>query len=238
MNILALDSALSSCSAAVMKDGKILSEIFEKRLRGQAERLVPMCQEACDEAAVPFDQLNAIAVTCGPGTFTGVRIGLATAKGLSLALDIPLIGVTTLEAVARYVVSEGRQGQLKGKIAIVHDARRSEVYMQIFDQNDKAVIAVTEPAAIPLVDIEQYFGEGIALVVGSGAGLVKTHLSHDTLGRVYFPEMEAQPQARIIAQIAAERLLAEDVSADVTPLYLRPPDAVAAKPIVYPFQNQ
>ena len=237
MNILALDSALSSCSAAVMKDGKILSEILEKCLRGQAERLIPMCQEVCDGAAVPFDQLDAIAVTCGPGTFTGVRIGLAAAKGLSLALDIPLIGVTTLEAVAQYMMSEG-EGLPKGKIAIVHDARRSEVYMQIFDQNDKGIIAVTEPAAIPFMGIEKYFGEDIALVAGSGAELVKTHLSHDILGRVHFPEMETQPQARTIAQIAAEKLSAGDGQAEVTPLYLRAPDAVAAKPIIYAFQNQ
>lgn len=237
MNILALDSALSSCSAAVMKDGKILSEIFEKRLRGQAERLVPMCQEACDEAAVPFYQLDAIAVTRGPGTFTGVRIGLAAAKGLSLALDIPLIGVTTLEAVAHYVVSEG--GNLpKGKIFIVHDARRSEVYMQIFDQNDTGIIAITEPAAIPLTGIEKYFGVDTGLVVGSGAGLVKTHLSPDIQGRLHFPEIEPHPQARIIAQIAADRLSGEDAETEVMPLYLRAPDAVAAKPIVYPFQNK
>jgi len=93
LKILALDSALSSCSAAVIEDGKILCELYENRMRGQAERLIPMCQEVCATAGLSFADLDALAVTCGPGTFTGVRIGLAAAKGLALALDIPLVGL-------------------------------------------------------------------------------------------------------------------------------------------------
>lgn len=234
MNILALDSALSSCSAAVIKDGKILSEIFEDRLRGQAERLVPMCQEVCGQAGLDFADMDAIAVTCGPGTFTGVRIGLAAAKGLALALDIPLVGVTTLEIVARNAAERA----CSGRIAVTHDARRSEVYLQLFDLKDGCAVSVSEPLAVPLCDVAGYLTDRVSAVTGTGVELVKSVLTRDIMARVKFPDVPAKPTAGTLGRMAGEKLGAGGKTDDVVPLYLRPPDAVAAKPISYPFQNQ
>lgn len=234
MIILALDSALSSCSAAVIKDGEILSELFEMRMRGQAERLIPLCQAACEQAGLPFAQLDAVAVTFGPGTFTGVRIGLAAAKGLALALDIPLVGISTLEAVARNSARDNHAGRM----AIAHDARRSEVYLQIFDLKDGHAIAASDPVAVPLCDVAQHLDDRVTAVVGTGVELVKSFLSPDVMARLDFPHVPPEPNAGTVGRMACERLVAGDNIGEVAPLYLRPPDAVAAKPVTYSFQNQ
>ncbi|MBL4800584.1 MAG: tRNA (adenosine(37)-N6)-threonylcarbamoyltransferase complex dimerization subunit type 1 TsaB [Emcibacter sp.] len=238
VKLLALDSALSSCSAAVIEGGEIKSEIFENRMRGQAERLMPICQDVCEQAGLSFDDLDAIAVTCGPGTFTGVRIGLAAAKGLALALGIPLVGVTSLDVVARNAAD--KRGN--GRIAIAFDARRSEVYWQIFDVMGGRVVPVMTPVAVPLVDIESHIDDQVTAVIGTGAELVKSFLSQDAQDRLSFPDLPSQPTAGTLGQIAYERLeeeLASGVKVEaVVPLYLRAPDAVAAKPISYPFQNK
>lgn len=237
MNILALDSALSSCSAAVMKDGILLSEIFEDRLRGQAERLLPMCVAVCHEAGVTFDDLDAIAVTRGPGTFTGVRIGLSAAKGLALALNIPLVGVTTLEAVAKEAVLQMGTSQA-GRMIVVHDARRSEVYAQIFDHKAGHVFPVTTPLAMAYDKVANLCRPPVQTMVGTGVDIMMSHLPPEMMKGIDFPGLESRPQARVVAQIAHEKFSDGKESEAVTPLYLRNPDAIAAQPITYGFQNQ
>ncbi len=204
-------------------------------MRGQAERLIPMCQEACRNAAVSFDALDAIAVTRGPGTFTGVRIGLAAARGLAVALNSPLVGVTTLEVVARNVV-ESKKNMTRFAVAL--DARRSEVYLQLFDVINGGLVAASEPAACPLENIADCLDRKVTMVVGSGAELVKSSLSPDAADRLNFPDFPCQPNAATVGRIAITRLDDARGYDRVSPLYLRPPDAVAAKPVTYPFQNQ
>ncbi len=242
MIILALDSALTSCSAAVIRDGGILSEIFEERTRGQAERLIPMCQEACRNADVSFDMLDAIAVTRGPGTFTGVRIGLAAARGLALALNSPLVGVTTLEVVARNVIEAGLVKNMS-RFAVALDARRSEVYLQLFDVINGDAVAASDPAACPLENIADCLDRKVAMVAGNGAELVQSSLSPDAADRLNFPVFPCQPNAATVGLVALTSLdFGDGIDGGgfnkVSPLYLRAPDAVAAKPIIYPFQNQ
>lgn len=240
MIILALDSALTSCSTALIKDGEILSELFEDKRRGQAERLVPMCKEACREADVSFDDLDVISVTRGPGAFTGVRIGLATAKGLALALGLPLMTVTTLEVVAQNVAEtlELSRENFQGRVAIALDARRSEVYVQLFDILDGIAIAASEPAAVPLADISDRLDEKVVYLAGTGADLVAPYLALGLIQKIALPIVMGQPNAAAAGRITAKRIKAGDLPAEIAPLYLRPPDAVAAKPIIYAFQNQ
>ena len=130
MNILAIDTALGACSAALLVDGNIVAWRYEDRMRGHAERLLPMVEEVLQDAGLPKSDLQGIACTRGPGTFTGVRIGLSAAKGLCLALDIPLAGFTTLEVVAHNVI--GCDDVSEGPLCVAHDARRGEVYFQQF----------------------------------------------------------------------------------------------------------
>jgi len=100
MKILAVDTALGACSAALLEDERVLAHRFEAMDRGHAERLAPMVDEIVREAEVDFASLDRLAVTAGPGTFTGQRVGLAFMRGLRIALHRPLIGITTLAAMA------------------------------------------------------------------------------------------------------------------------------------------
>jgi tRNA threonylcarbamoyladenosine biosynthesis protein TsaB len=122
LKLLGLDTALGACQAAVLDGEAVRASASELMQRGHQERLGPMVQQVMAEAGVAFGELDRIGVTVGPGSFTGVRVGLAFAKGLALALDIPLIGLGTLEALAASVEPEGR-------VAAVIDAKRGQVYL-------------------------------------------------------------------------------------------------------------
>jgi len=107
MIVLAIDTSLDACSVAILRDGVVLASCSEPMQRGQAERLAPMVQEIAQGAGIAFADLDRIAVTTGPGSFTGVRVGLSFARALALAVGKPCIGVSTLEALA---LAEGRPG--------------------------------------------------------------------------------------------------------------------------------
>lgn len=107
MIVLAIDTSLDACSVAIVRDGETLAHLSEPMERGQAERLAPMVREASDAARVAFAKMDRIAVTTGPGSFTGVRVGLSFARALALSLNKPCVGVSTLEALA---LAEGQAG--------------------------------------------------------------------------------------------------------------------------------
>ncbi len=141
MRILALDSATSACSVAVFCDDEVIAHGYEEMSRGQAETLIPMVADAMSAAGLVFDALDAIAVTMGPGAFTGVRIGLSTAQSLALAADKPLVGVTTLEAVF------AAQGQASTPFLVALDTKRTDIYAQLFDSDGEALTeTVTRPS--------------------------------------------------------------------------------------------
>src|SRR6516165_6421053 len=126
MIVLGLDTCLAACSVAVSEGARVLAYASETMARGHQERLAPMAERVMAEAGLDFQQLERIGVTVGPGSFTGLRVGLAFAKGLGLALGKPCVGVGTLEALA---ASEPGPGLTVAAI----DAKRHQVYLQAFE---------------------------------------------------------------------------------------------------------
>ena len=171
------------------------------------------------EAGVTFADLDALAVTVGPGTFTGLRVGLAAARGLALARSLPLVGVTTLEALAAPVRAEPDE-----RIAAAFDAKRGEIYFQAFDANHEAL---TEPMLVAVEDAADRLADGNVMCVGTGAALLAEALASKGV-QARLSDAPAQPDACSIASIAAARIAAEGAAAFRTapaPLYLRAPDA-------------
>ncbi len=121
--VLAFDTSAAHCAAALLSGGVIVAERFEPMEKGQAERLLPMLDAVLAEAGCGWHDLTALAVGTGPGNFTGVRIAVAAARGLALALGVPAVGVTRLEALAH---------GLPRPVTVIEDARRGEAYVQRF----------------------------------------------------------------------------------------------------------
>ncbi|MEQ1817562.1 MAG: tRNA (adenosine(37)-N6)-threonylcarbamoyltransferase complex dimerization subunit type 1 TsaB [Terricaulis sp.] len=112
MLVLAIDTSLDACSVAIVRDGETIGRLHETMTRGQAERLAPMVRETAQQAGITFAEIDRIAVTTGPGSFTGVRVGLSFARALALSLSRPCIGVSTLEALALEDGEEGARAAL------------------------------------------------------------------------------------------------------------------------------
>src|SRR5437762_9722422 len=145
MIILAFDTAMAGCSAAGYDaDAKrVLAERFLAMSKGHADAIAPLIRDIMEEAGIGFAELGRIGVTVGPGTFTGVRTGLAMARGFGLSLSIPVMGLDTLSAIACNIE------RLDVAVAVVADARRGEVYFSLIDHN---LAAMQLPAVLPVVE--------------------------------------------------------------------------------------
>ena len=209
--ILAFDSSGAACSAAVWADGAIVARRFEAMSRGQAERLMPMIQAAMAESRRSFADLDLIAVTVGPGSFTGLRVGLATARGLALAGDVPAAGVTTFDAVLEGVPLSATDGRA---VAIALDSKRGDLFVQFYDRSRRPLAGpqILAPAALRAAA-----PPGPLYVGGDGAALMAAHPADQV---VLAPA--ACIDAAHVAALAARRDRAAMLPP--VPLYLRPAD--------------
>ena len=209
MKILSLDTAMAACSAAVTDTERAspLAEAFTPMERGHAEALPPMVAGVMRASGLDFSQLDRIAVTAGPGTFTGVRIGLAFARGLGLARSIPVIGLDTLSAIAANETAER-------PLLVISDARNDEVYFACFDAARKIVRA---PMVTTAAEATAMAPEG-AMLIGTAARAAlaaggRSDLSLSSAGDL--------PVAAHFARLAAHATPGPMPA----PLYLRAPDA-------------
>jgi len=210
------------------------AHIHEKRRRGHAESLMPMVQGLMSEAALSYADLDLIAATVGPGTFTGLRIGLAAARGIALASGRPIIGITTLEALAFSIPIEKA---LDMPVVATADARRGEIYMQAFMRTETAagITPLMEPVAAPLSVAYELLPPDGGILVGSGVPLLQELAGFDPLK--YIPlELDDDPDALFIAALAEARGLPPADSEPPSPLYLRAPDAKLPGGIVPNFE--
>ncbi|HWA61537.1 MAG TPA: tRNA (adenosine(37)-N6)-threonylcarbamoyltransferase complex dimerization subunit type 1 TsaB, partial [Caulobacteraceae bacterium] len=165
MLILAVDTCLAACSAAVLADGRIVARASEPMARGHQERLAPLAAEVMAEAGVGFPELDRIGVTVGPGSFTGLRVGLAFAKGLALALERPLAGVGSLEALA---ASTGEEGFRAAAI----DAGRGNAYLQVFAEGRPLMAPDILPLDVAAARLAELWDGSAGRLVGPGAALL------------------------------------------------------------------
>ncbi|MCB1488191.1 MAG: tRNA (adenosine(37)-N6)-threonylcarbamoyltransferase complex dimerization subunit type 1 TsaB [Bauldia sp.] len=216
MNLLAIDTALEACSVAVARDGEPSVIASEMIGRGHAERLFAMIGAAMAEAGLAYSDLDRIAVTIGPGSFTGLRVGIAAARGLALVVGCPVVGIGTLAVLA--AEARGKAGPVP--VLATLDARRGEVYAQLFD-GDGAPLGEAEadaPAAIA-ARLASQFAPG-ALIAGSGAALVAAELGEGADSRIV--PVAATPDMASLVRLALE---APPPGASPRPLYVRAPDA-------------
>jgi tRNA threonylcarbamoyladenosine biosynthesis protein TsaB len=220
VRVLAIDTALGACAACILQVGAQDAEpeppIQESLAmeRGHAEALMPLIERVVKRSEGGFPGIDRIAVSVGPGSFTGLRVGISAARAIALGTGKPCVGVTTLSAYAAPVVASG-VGTL---VAAAVDARHGQVYLQVFGPAGRTVVA---PLIVPARDAARQLGTGMVRIVGSGAGVLLAEALAIGLDAAVVDD-GAAPDILWVARLGA---VAVAERAPPKPVYLRPPDA-------------
>lgn len=226
MKILAFDTSGNACSAAVWRDGGVAAHRRRAMERGHVEALMPMVIETLSGAGCGFDDLDWLAVTIGPGSFTGIRAGLAAARGIALARALPALGVDTFATVLWGLARAPPDGADDRLRVIALDSRRKEVYLRIFSALGEPM---SEPAMVAPDDVAIGLGDRAIVLAGSAAAGLEGVLRRAGLDVLAVPGLET-PDAGDLAALAADRIAAlapGEAAEPLAPLYLHPPHAVA-----------
>jgi tRNA threonylcarbamoyladenosine biosynthesis protein TsaB len=216
MRILAIDTSCGAASVAIVESGQIepLAVVSQVMTRGHAEALAPMVEEAALGVDGGLATLDRIVVTIGPGSFTGIRVGLAMARAMGLALGIPVVGVSTLAALAAPLLSEPRPGVIAAAI----DARHGSAYFQLFEASGRPL---GPPRCDALRECVRGIGAGPALLTGDAAALIATEAHR--AGLPY--DLGAAANAPDIVAVARMGLALDPAGNPARPHYIKPPDA-------------
>jgi tRNA threonylcarbamoyladenosine biosynthesis protein TsaB len=237
MKLLAVETSTEACSAALYIDG-IVSERFELAPKEHTRLILPMIDSLMSDAGLKPQQLDALAFSCGPGSFTGVRIATGVIQGIALGADLPVVPVSTLAAIAQDFFDKN-DDNAQGENLLVKpttfnvaftamDARMGEIFWGVYQRNEWGFAELTGKESVtPAVDVE--FPDLIGAGVGSGWGVYHEALMDRLAGRVSYCEIDNLPRAGAIARLGArgfEQGLAVAVE-QAMPVYLR--DKVAKK---------
>lgn len=216
MLVLAIDTALDACAAGILDtdDGRLIAQETLPMKRGHAEALMPLIARVIESAGIGFTALDRVAATAGPGSFTGLRVGLSAARGIALAANKPVVGVTTLAAFAAPVIGEDRKAPVISAI----DARHDQVYFQAMSGDGAALI---QPRVAPVAEALAASRFGAPHLVGNAARL----LADRWPAHAPPPVAVNQQAAPDIAWVAWLGAAVSPDAAPPRPYYLRAPDA-------------
>jgi tRNA threonylcarbamoyladenosine biosynthesis protein TsaB len=220
MLILAIDTALDACAAGILDtaQNRLIAQESLAMKRGHAEALMPLIARVMKESGIAFASLDRIAATTGPGSFTGLRVGLSAARGIALAAGKPVVGVTTLTAYAAPVVSENGEQPIISAI----DARHDHVYLQVVSGNGGSLVT---PRVAPVTEALDAARFGAPYLVGNAARILAERWPSDAP-----PPVKVDPQAAPdIAWVAWLGAAVDPGTALARPFYLRAPDAKPPK---------
>jgi tRNA threonylcarbamoyl adenosine modification protein YeaZ len=215
MRVLAIDTALEACSAALLDTGQgaILARQSRPMTRGHAEALMPLISEVMTQGETDFTQIDRVAVTTGPGSFTGLRVGLSAARGIGLATGKSVVGLTTLAALAAPQIAADNTTV----VAVAIDARHSHVYLQIFGAAGGTLVGAR---IVPVAEAVRAASSTPVRLIGSGAGMMVAAWPK-TSSPLSIDERRA-PDIDWVARLGAA---AKESQSAPRPVYLRAPDA-------------
>lgn len=226
MLILAIDTALDACAAGILDTdaNRLIASESQAMKRGHAEALMPLLARVMRESGVGFPALDRIAVTIGPGSFTGLRVGISAARGIALAADKPVVGVTTLAAYAAPYLSEESGAPILSAI----DARHDHVYFQVVSGVGEPLIS---PQVAPIQEALDAARFGPLQLVGNAAGILADRWPSDVASPV-LADMKPAPDIAFVGWLGAA--VDDLLTSPARPYYLRAPDA---KPQTDPLQK-
>ncbi len=223
MKILALETSAKACSAAVTEDEQVLASCYQNTGLTHSRTLMPMVESLLNNADLSVDDLGLIAVAAGPGSFTGIRIGVAAAKGLAFAANLPAAGVSTLYAMALGL------SHMNGLIVCAMDARRAQIYNALFEAKDGRLTRLCEDRAISLVDLAEELRDDPRplIAVGDGGALCQRALEEAGISCTLAPARLLHQHAMGVALAAGELAEAGTLTTaqNLSPVYLRPAQA-------------
>ncbi|MFP4229121.1 MAG: tRNA (adenosine(37)-N6)-threonylcarbamoyltransferase complex dimerization subunit type 1 TsaB [Salinivenus sp.] len=233
MTLLALETATDICGVALLREGTVTAQAHLHRPRIHAARLTPLIEDVLEHAGTERPALDAVAVSMGPGSYTGLRIGVSTAKGWAQATDAALVGVPTLEAHAASLRPVAAPGDV---VVALLDARRDEVYAGAYRCGPEGLAPHADTTALPVGDLPAWLGtvEGRLWVVGDGGDKSREALSDVGASVTLLAPTDAPPSAAWVGRRGYTRLQTHgpDERASFEPLYVKD---VHATPAPSPF---
>lgn len=219
MLILAFETSAKAASVALLEDGVLLGESYQNTGLTHSQTLLVMAQQLLSQCGKTVSDVTALAVAAGPGSFTGVRIGVAAAKGFAWGAELPCYGVSTLESMALSL------GAWEGTVCACMDARRAQVYNALFRAEGGTLRRISPDRAISLAELGQELSqlEGPIFLVGDGSPLTARTLAEQLPELVLPPEHRLHQRAAGVALLAAQKIAAGESgdAASLSPNYLR-----------------